>query len=131
MIATIYVAISVPLNASFHGQTCCYHGNGTYLSSLDTPELKSIQAMDDDAITRFSSNTYNLTSIGNQQLKKHSISNSSTQLNRIRRKRGYAAKPSSHMMKERNNQSVFSNDGAKRNQPLVSSMSDQPSIVRV
>ena len=46
LIATIYVAISVPLNASFHGQTCCYP-NDTYLPHFDPYDVTSYDAIDD------------------------------------------------------------------------------------
>ena len=37
LVATIYVAVSVPMNASFHGNTCCYE-NITYQTVLDGQE---------------------------------------------------------------------------------------------
>ena len=37
LVATIYVAVSVPMNASFHGNTCCYE-NTTYQTVLDGQE---------------------------------------------------------------------------------------------
>ena len=37
LVATIYVAVSVPMNASFHGNTCCYE-NITYQTGLDGQE---------------------------------------------------------------------------------------------
>ena len=37
LVATIYVAVSVPMNASFHGNTCC-HENITYRTVSDGQE---------------------------------------------------------------------------------------------
>ena len=37
LVATIYVAVSVPMNASFHGNTCCYE-NITYQTVFDGQE---------------------------------------------------------------------------------------------
>ena len=37
LVATIYVAVSVPMNASFHGNTCCYD-NITYQAAIDGQE---------------------------------------------------------------------------------------------
>ena len=46
MIATIYVAISVPYFASFPGQTCCY-GNTTNLPHIDVSTYSSSEGIYD------------------------------------------------------------------------------------
>jgi hypothetical protein len=47
LIATIYVAISVPYFASFPGQTCCYR-NTTYLPHIDVSTYSSSEGISDN-----------------------------------------------------------------------------------
>ena len=76
LVATIYVAVSVPMNASFHGNTCCYE-NITYQTVFDGQEhmheINNVNELYDASYTNS-----NLSSAYSKHSSKHTTGNTIT-----------------------------------------------------
>ena len=127
LIATIYVAISVPMNASFHGQTCCYP-NDTYLHHIDPYDVTSYDDVDD----ALSQRTY-MPNISNLPVDNTSASHTTNtiQNNSSRKRQSQDNKEIHSSFNTDNNQSSIPFNGLKQSTEWKSNFPDKRTLIRV